>query len=98
MSRVLAPREDWQVVIRPNSWTWATKPADRARVLEQRCDEIVKAVKRHIDDIEAVWAEAPENPVCGHCGSTWTEDDASYNGGCCQADQDAFEAAGQVQS
>lgn len=29
---------------------------------------------------------------CEHCGSTWTEASATYNGGCCRADIDAEDA------
>lgn len=30
---------------------------------------------------------------CNHCNATWTEVSHHYNGGCCDADQEAFEAS-----
>ena len=55
-------------------------------------DSIVKNIRRHVDDIGHVYVENEYQDECEHCGSQWTEDSSTYNGGCCAKDQEAQDA------
>ncbi|MDQ0571518.1 hypothetical protein QFZ42_003352 [Variovorax paradoxus] len=56
---------------------------------QDRCDEIAKDIKRHVDAVASVGVEFDQLHVCSHCGASWTEVSAEYNGGCCEADENA---------
>lgn len=58
------------------------------------CDEIVQAVKRHVDGVRRVYVETDERDACEHCGYQWTgsSDDPDYNEGCCHKDEEAHKA------
>lgn len=65
------------------------------RTTEQERDEclrIIAEVKRHVDGIDSAVIEYDTKHVCEHCGYQWTEISTEYNGGCCDADQQAQEA------
>jgi hypothetical protein len=77
-------RTNWRVVIYPVDHVYlgaSGRPSEQIT-----CDDIVKEVKRHIDDVASVHAEWDDEPVCEHCGWAWTEDSPDFNGGCCDAD------------
>jgi hypothetical protein len=63
---------------------------DRARS-QQAANEFEELVKRHVTphfDGQADFdLEMVEEVRCEHCNSTWTEDGADYNGGCCGLDE-----------
>jgi len=59
---------------------------------EDVCNEMVADIKRHVDNVQCANVVNDNDPVCASCGSRWTEDGDSYNGGCCKADQDAEDA------
>lgn len=57
------------------------------------CEEIAEQIRRHVDGLPSwrdrgVSVEWDSKPVCEHCGSAWTEDSETYNGGCCSKDED----------
>ncbi len=60
---------------------------------KERCEEIASAIKRHTDNV--AWTEIvfEQERLCSHCGATWTETSDTYNGGCCDADEQGHEAA-----
>lgn len=60
-----------------------------AEAYAERCRDIAAEIKRHVDGVRSIDVEFEQNPVCEHCGSRWTEASADYNGGCCDADEDA---------
>ena len=60
-------------------------PADRKHWLRE-AEEVLKSIKRHCD-VESVTIEADAEYVCGFCGYNWGEESDSYNGGCCNEDQ-----------
>lgn len=66
--------------------------AERQRQYQERCEEIMADVKRHVDQVGYVSVECDIEHVCEHCGGTWTEESATYNGGCCDKDEEAEEA------
>lgn len=54
--------------------------------LEDRCNEIIAEIKRHVDNVDGACVEFDETYVCSHCGSPWTEKSSTFNGGCCDED------------
>lgn len=54
-----------------------------------RAEEIAKQIKRHVDDVHSADVEFDAAPYCEHCGSHWTEESRTYNGGCCDKDEEA---------
>ena len=55
----------------------------------ERCKEITRDIQRHVDNVRSATVEVATEQVCEHCGACWTEDGTAYNGGCCDADEDA---------
>lgn len=68
----------------PDGWASDDVGGDTVK----RCEEIREQVKRHVDYAEHVEIEQDAEYVCEHCGSSWTEDSDSFNGGCCDKDMD----------
>lgn len=68
---------------------------DRQRQYRSRCEEIVSEIRRHVENVDSALVECDEVAVCAHCGHDWTEP-GEYNGGCCQADEDAESARKSV--
>ena len=52
------------------------------------CEGIAKDVRRHVDDVARAFVVDETEDACEFCGSKWTEDSASYNGGCCDKDEE----------
>lgn len=65
--------------------------ADRQRQYRERCHEIAQDVRRHVENVGFVSVAFDTVGTCAHCGANWTEDDSDYNGGCCDADQEAHD-------
>lgn len=57
--------------------------------LEARCEEMATEIRRHVDNVRHASVEFDQEDVCEHCGATWTEGDATYNGGCCDRDEES---------
>ena len=89
------PREfsDFEVFVRvdPEKPWYRPKEDDpieeRLRVAERRCNEIVRSVGRHVDDIEGAYVQVDREYACSYCDNSWTEDSTDYNGGCCDEDE-----------
>jgi len=58
----------------PNQWI------DAART-------VLAQIKRHVDGVSSVTIQTDIDEVCEFCLCNWTEDDDSYNGGCCNEDE-----------
>lgn len=56
--------------------------------LKSRAESIVADIKRHVDDVG--YAEVVPEVVhqCEFCGYNWTEESDTYNGGCCDEDEE----------
>ena len=105
MSKKAGIPEDFRVIVEPRRMTdyggvscsprlvYGDDMSRYARDMRRRCEEIAEEIRWHVDNVGGVYVEIPERWVCEHCGTDWTEDGANYNGGCCAADQDAYEAA-----
>ena len=51
-------------------------------------EEIENQICRHVDvKSRDVSVNFDYEGACEHCGSAWTEDGQSYNGGCCDEDE-----------
>lgn len=80
-------KTNWRIKIEPVYPRW-TRDEDRIeRIMEQTCNEIKEAVKRHVDDVDDVIIKYDLEHECSECGWQWTEDSDTYNGGCCAADE-----------
>lgn len=55
---------------------------------EKECDEIARSIRRHVDDMSRAFTVTEYEDQCSACGSKWTEDSDSYNGGCCDKDEE----------
>lgn len=58
------------------------------RDMQLRCEEIASQIRRHVDNVVSVQIEYDQEDVCSYCGSKWTEDSDTYNGGCCAQDEE----------
>lgn len=45
------------------------------------------AIKRHCDGVGYVEIKHDTDDLCEHCGSYWTANSDTYNGGCCAEDE-----------
>lgn len=104
MSKVSSPKTDFRIVVTPRglgdfggvrmSDTFVhghgkDGAAAIAREYQSRCEEIAKEIKRHVDCVDSVSIEFDQQHVCEHCGWAWSEDSDTYNGGCCDKDEEA---------
>jgi len=73
-------------------------PAEEERI----CKEIARQIEMHVSrfdyDRGEIRVTYDTTPVCSHCGDKWTEDSATYNGGCCDADEANAPAAAEAPS
>ncbi len=103
MSRKVSGQNNYRVVVDPRGLgdfgsvrvgddLICTNEADRQQRYKERCEDIARDIKRHVDYVKCVTVECDDTYACEHCGRHWTEANAEYNGGCCDADQDAEDA------
>lgn len=74
-----------RVLVTPEE-PWLYRDRDAAFV--ERAEDVAKAIKRHVDQVESVSVEPEHEFTCGYCGARWTEDSTVYNGGCCDKDEE----------
>lgn len=88
---------DWQVVvtakrlgdfglIRVSDSIAAVNEADRVRQYNERCEQIIRDIKRHVDNVSDAELVVVTESTCEHCGEPWTEVSDTFNGGCCDKD------------
>ena len=79
---------NYRVVIEPETPFLLRQddPLKQHRRLIAACADIVRKVKRHVDGVDSVRYAYDTNYICSDCGSHWTEDSDTFNGGCCRAD------------
>ncbi len=56
------------------------------RLTRHHAEDIAKEIKKHVEGVSRVVIEKDSAVVCEHCGSPWTEDSLTANGGCCDED------------
>jgi len=78
--------DNHRVVVDPKMWRSISKleHADYVRA----CETIAAEIKRHVDDVDSVRTEWDTLHECEHCGHKWTEESDTYNGGCCDKDEE----------
>ena len=75
--------KNFRVVIYPRTHLYGIRIDDE----KPACDRILAAVSRHVDDVVSAYIEYDTEHTCEHCGSIWSEDVDTYNGGCCDQDE-----------
>lgn len=113
MGKKLGTKDNFRIVVYPRSVTDfgsiscsrgmfygydAEGQAGWERDMEDRCDELIADMKRHVDNFGSAEIEYDQEEVCEHCGYRWTEKDSHYNGGCCDEDEAAEQARIEAQS
>lgn len=105
MGKTTGHSTDFRVVIRPrrlgdfgsmsigDGLVTGGDPKVAERMYRDRCADIAEQARRHCDDVGAVEIECDVEHVCEHCGGDWTEQSSDYNGGCCDADEEAHTGA-----
>jgi hypothetical protein len=88
---VIHPRRlgDLGLISVSSSFLYGNNEGERKRMerdIQDRCEEIVKDVKRHVNQVGAIDLEFDQKYVCEHCGAEWTEGENPFNGGCCDKD------------
>lgn len=77
------PEDPWLVLNNPGE----TDKQAEMRILQSRCEDIAKSIKRHVDDVRSAYVEVETEDTCEYCGADWTELSKTYNGGCCDDDE-----------
>lgn len=80
-------RTNWRVVLDPEYRCWANNTELIEALLRSTCEDIRDSVKRHVDDVSSIYIKYDVERKCSYCGSPWTEDSDTYNGGCCDLDE-----------
>lgn len=81
-------KSNFRVEVYPETTVYGITVAEE----EDVCKAMLADIKRHVDDVQYARIVSDNDPVCASCGSRWTEDGETYNGGCCRADQEAEDA------
>lgn len=66
---------------------------DRPHDAKVEADALKKAIRERLEGFgwDSIDIEAQEPATCDHCGAPWTEKSDTYNGNCCDADEEAEE-------
>lgn len=89
--RIKETRENWRVEVIPDE-PWILGRDITEKQIHQKwrdaANEVMEQIKRHVDGInrhgtEVKWDTRRE---CAACGSRWTEESDTFNGGCCDED------------
>jgi len=102
MSKKIVGHENFRVIVEPcrlgdfgvvsvSDSLLFPDEAVRSQQYQERCNEIVNQIKRHVDAVGSIRIESDARLVCEFCGAEWTEGNDTYNGGCCGEDQAAYE-------
>jgi len=78
--------DGYHVEVGPAEPYFASTLERRLVLLNQCCEEIAAAIRRHVDDVGSVRVVRDSRDVCSFCGCDWTELSEEYNGGCCDED------------
>lgn len=85
--RTKGPITEWRVEVFPETPWYTQTDKDWLRA----CEDIESQIKKHVDGVTHIRVRYDQENVCSYCKSSWTEDSPSYNGGCCDKDQETFE-------
>ena len=76
-------QSNFRVEVYPKTTLYGIRVANEMDV----CELILASIKRHVDNLQSAEIVSNVDSVCSFCGSLWTEDGDTYNGGCCAGDQ-----------
>lgn len=70
-----------------------TRGLSTAAEAKAEAEELKKAIKDRLQGFawDTIDVEPQEPATCSHCGTPWTEKSDTYNGNCCDADEEAEE-------
>lgn len=71
-------------------WTVSRDPTKERQALVDKAREVDALITQHLGPhVYRLRTEIVEEneETCSHCGAIWTEEDANYNGGCCDSDE-----------
>lgn len=88
MKKKKGTRSNFRVEVEPRNLMAQTEEE-----WERDCEAIAEQIRRHVDGlpfghdrgVSVMW---DTEFVCEHCGNRWTEDSDTYNGGCCDEDEE----------
>ena len=80
-------KTNWRVEVEPEYPRFADTPERIEASLRSTCEGILDSVKRHVDDVSYIYIKYDVERKCSYCGSPWSEDSDTYNGGCCDPDE-----------
>lgn len=70
-------------------WLRRKSPGEELKIKQDAARSIMAEIKRHVDDVESVEiVEEFNEGACEFCGAEWTEESDTYNGGCCDKDEE----------
>ena len=55
---------------------------------KELAEEMLSQIKRHVDGAKHAQIVTEKEYFCSHCGHKWTEKSITYNGGCCEKDEE----------
>jgi hypothetical protein len=79
---------NWRVEVFPEEPFYFRRKTneEQHKYMLNEIGDLQKQIKRHVDSAGAV-VRFDTGFTCEHCGSNWTEDSDTYNGGCCDEDE-----------
>ena len=86
---IIIKNENYRVIVEARKPFWLINDDKKLdQEMKSRCEDIVQQIKRHIDDVSYVGLDWDVSKQCEFCGSDWTEDSKTSNGGCCDKDEE----------
>jgi|688.fasta_scaffold162733_6 hypothetical protein len=82
---MISRRTNYRVEVFPQTTVFGMKLSHVNEAKE--CDRILEEIKRHVD-CGTVVVSFDKEYICEHCGSPWTEESKTFNGGCCDKDME----------
>lgn len=78
-----------EVVVQPlYPGSWPKNEADAVRYARDSANNVLRSIQRHVDNTHNARVNICRRYTCEFCGRLWTERDTSYNGGCCDRDEE----------
>lgn len=82
--------DNYRVVVMPEE-PWLSTDRNAA-TLRRTCEDLIRDIKRHVDDIQSITWKCDEKDVCSFCGREW-EEETDGSPLCCNAAIAEYEAA-----
>jgi len=82
---------DYKIEIDPDLGMFARRSWMGDSYLKEKkelAEEMLSQIKRHVDGAKHAQIVTEKEYFCSHCGHKWTEKSITYNGGCCEKDEE----------